>query len=187
VRLEAEVREGPLCRLSEIEFGGYRALAADDLRAAFPIKPGDIFVRSKIARGLEGLRDLYASRGFLDSMAIPKTEIASGAAVKLTLTVKEGPQYRVGKFEVLATPEVAGRFTQWKLAPGAVYDASYVKTFLEANSSLLPSDFVQASRVEVVKNCPDATVSVYLKLGQDRQQAGASHEKSVPCKSDSGE
>lgn len=183
VRLEAEVHEGPVCRLVEIEFGGYRVIAADDLRAAFPIKLGDIFMRSKIARGLEGMRDLYASRGFLDFIANPKAEISSAPAVKLSVTVNEGPRYRMDKFEALTSPEVAAKLqTLWRLAPGEVYDASYVKSFLEANSSLLPPDFLPENDVEVIKNCPDASVSVYLKLGQD-PQAAAGHEKAVECPS----
>lgn len=184
VRLEAEVREGPLCRLSSLEISGYQAIPADDMRAAFPIKIGDVFARSKIARGLEGLRDLYASHGFMDFIVIPKTEIASNSTVKLTLTMEEGPQYHMGKFEVLALPELVEKLqTQWKLAPGAVYDARYVKAFLETNSSFLPPDFTQSSGVELVRNCPDTTVSVYLNLGQDPQQAVPNHEKSVECSS----
>lgn len=53
VRLEAEVSEGPLCRLSSIDFTGNHSVSSKDLRTMFPIKTGDVFKKAKIAEGLK--------------------------------------------------------------------------------------------------------------------------------------
>jgi outer membrane protein assembly factor BamA len=42
VRLEAQVSEGPLCRLSGIDFTGNHAVSSQELRALFPIKTEDV-------------------------------------------------------------------------------------------------------------------------------------------------
>jgi outer membrane protein assembly factor BamA len=66
VRLEAQVDEGPLCRISAIDFSGNHAVSSQELRAQLPIKIGDVFTKSKIAGGLSNVASLFSSRGFLD-------------------------------------------------------------------------------------------------------------------------
>jgi outer membrane protein assembly factor BamA len=182
VRLEAEVSEGPLCRLSGIDFTGNHAFSSDVLRAMLPLKAGDVFKTSKIASGLDSIRSLLSSRGFLDSVFIPEDHLESGSSVNLNIEVQEGPQYRMGKLEVVGPPEVAEKLqTQWELVPGKIFDAGYVKTFLEENSSLLPADFTQANGVELFKDCGDATVSVHLHLTHDPQHDALDRAKPTDC------
>jgi outer membrane translocation and assembly module TamA len=184
VRLEAQVSEGPLFRLSGIDFTGNHAFSSQEMRAKFPIKTGDVFTKSKIAGGLESLRSLLGSRGFLDLTMIPDTTLDSAGTVKLDIEVQEGPQYRMDKLEVAGPPEVAARLqTRWELEPGATFDATYVKTFLDNNSSLLPADFTQSNGIALLKNCSDATVSVHLHLTRDAQHEAADRTKPVDCPS----
>src|SRR5216683_2992540 len=37
----------------------------------YPLKRGDLFERSKVASGLQSLRELYGTQGFLDWTAVP--------------------------------------------------------------------------------------------------------------------
>jgi hypothetical protein len=77
--------------------------------------------------------------------------------------------------------EVAEKLqTRWELAPGAVFNASYVKTFLERNGSLLPGDFTQSDDVELFTDCRDATVAVYFHLMQGPHLA-LDRTKHVDC------
>jgi outer membrane protein assembly factor BamA len=183
VRLEAQVTEGPRCRLSRIEFTGNHALSSVALRAKFPMRKGDAFRRAKIAGGLEAIRKLYLSTGFLDFTGIPDTKIDSSSTVTLNIEVQEGPQYRMDKFEVIGTPEVAEKLqVRWELGPGSVFNHDYVETFLDKNHSLLPADFVRYNNgVELFKDCSDATVSVHLHLTNDPQHAALDRTKHVDC------
>ena len=114
------------------------------------------------------MRDLYSSRGFLESFSLPDAKLDSSSTVKLNVDVHEGPQYRMDKLEILGPPEVAEKLqTRWKLAPGAIFDAAYVETFLEKNRSLLPENFNQRNGVELFTDCRDGTVSVHIHLTQD--------------------
>ena len=130
--------------------------------------------------GLESLRNFYGSQGFLDIVFIPETKFASGSSLKLD--VQEGSQYRMDKLEILGPSEVVQKLqARWELAAGAVFDTTYVTTFLEKNSSLLPSDFTQSNGVELFEDCSDATVSVHLHLTQDPQHAALDRAKHVEC------
>jgi outer membrane protein assembly factor BamA len=182
VQMEAEVSEGPLCRLSAIDFTGNHALSSQELRAEFPLKTGDVFARAKIAGGLESMRRRYRSRGFLETSFIPDVPSDSASTAKLNIEVQEGAQYRMDKLEIAGSPEVAERLqTRWELAPGAIFDATYVKTFREKNSSLLPANFTESSGVALFKDCSDATVSVHLYLTQDPQHPALDRAKPVDC------
>jgi outer membrane protein assembly factor BamA len=182
VRMEAEVNEGPRCLTARIEFTGNHAFSSEELREKFTIKIGEPFARSKIAAGLAGMRNVYGSHGYLEESFIPRTELDSNAAVKLSIEIDEGPQYRMDKLEISGRAEVAEKLqAQWELAPGTVFDATYVEKFLEKNSSLLPTDFNQASGVQLYKDCNDATVSVHLHLLQDPQHAAIDRTKQLDC------
>ncbi len=182
VRMEAEVSEGPRCRLTRIEFTDNHAFSSDELRAKFTMKVGDVFARSKVAAGLASMRKLYGSRGYLESAFTMGDHLDSSTTVKLDINVSEGPQYRMDKLEISGPADVAEKLqTRWELALGAIFDASYVKAFLEKNSSLLPADFIQANGVEPFMDCDDATVSVHLHLTQDPQHAALDRTKHVEC------
>jgi outer membrane protein assembly factor BamA len=182
IRMEAQVSEGGRCRLSNIDFTGNHALSSQELRAGFPIKTGDMFTKSKIARGLEAMRTYAGSRGFLHFTSIPDANFDSASTVSLNIEVREGPQYRMDKLEITGLPEVAETLqARWELEPGAVFDAGYMRTFLEKNSSLLPADFVEQTGVEMFEDCNSSTVSVHLHLTQDPQHSALDRTKHVQC------
>jgi outer membrane protein assembly factor BamA len=182
VAVEAEVAEGPKYRLAKITFLENHAVSTEALRREFPLKPGDVFERGKIASGLESLRKLYASKGFLDFTCIPDTEPSSNGTMTLAATVVEGPQYHMGKLEIVAGKETAARLrAEWKMAEGAAYDSTYIGKFVEKNSSLLPEDFT-AGDARQIMNCPEGVVEVSLML-DPREGKSELPVKSVPCES----
>ena len=123
VALEGDVAEGPQYRLADVSFVNNHAFPVAKLREQFPLKKGALMERGEVASGLESLRKLYGTRGYLDYIAIPETQFGSNATVNLTAAFEEGPQYHMGKLEIAADKEAAGRLRmQWKLAEGEVYD-----------------------------------------------------------------
>jgi outer membrane protein assembly factor BamA len=182
VRLEAQVTEGQHYRLSGIEFVGNHALSSAALRAKFTMKTDDGFKRSKVGAGLKAMQKLYSSVGFLDCVFIPDTKSDSTSGMKLSIQVEEGPQYRMDKLEVSAPQEVAEKLeVRWNLEPGAVFNSSYLEAFLNENHSLLPADFTPDNGVALIRDCPDATVSVRLSLTNDSKYAVNNQAKPVPC------
>jgi len=180
VSLEAEVAEGSKCRLGEIKLVGNHAFSTAQLRAQFSLSNGDVFERTKIAAGLQGLRKVYASAGFLDCTIIPDTMPQSDATIVLSLHIEEGTQYRMGKLEILAPNELSDRLhTEWQLSEGSIYDFTYVDQYLEANRTLLPSGFSREG-VRVVRDCPEGLVEVRL-LVSEKDEASRTAPKDVEC------
>lgn len=181
VTVDAEVAEGPRYKSGEVTFVKNHAFTAERLRREFPVMKGEWFERDKVASGLEGLRKLYASQGFLDYMAIPETQLGSAAVVDLTVSFKEGPQYHLDKIEFVAEKQLAARLrARWKLREGSPYDLRYVDRFIEANRDLLPERF-RREDVQVGKNCPEALVEVRLVIDPSADKTDSA-PKSVLCK-----
>jgi outer membrane protein assembly factor BamA len=178
--MEAEVAEGLQYKLGEITFAGYRAFGSDELRQQFPLKIGAVFERGKVASGLESLRKLYGTGGYLDVTFIPETQFGSNATAHLNLTFKEGTQYRLDKVEFVGKKESTARLqVEWNLDQGAVYDASYLDRYIDANRDLLPEGFTRGD-VEIGKDCVKGLVEVRLVVdaGADASRAPL---KNVPC------
>lgn len=180
VTLEGEVSEGPRYRLADVIFLQNHAFPAEKLRERFPLKKGAWMERGKVASGLQSLRKLYGTRGYLDFTAIPETEFGSNATVNLTITTEEGPQYHMGKLDIVAEKEPAAQLrAAWKIAEGDIYDASYIDDYLTAARDLLPSSFSR-SNVETIENCPDSVVHVRL-IVDPAQDTSHSELKGAGC------
>jgi outer membrane translocation and assembly module TamA len=102
VTLEADISEGPRYKLAEITFVENHAFSSERLRQQFPLRRGALFERGKVASGLESLRKLYGTQGFLDFTAVPEVKFASNATTNLNISIQEGPQYHMGKLDIVA-------------------------------------------------------------------------------------
>lgn len=182
VTMEAEVAEGPKYKVGAVTFVKNRAFTAERLRSEFPLKAGAAFERDKVASGIEGLRKVYAKSGYLDYVAIPATTPGSNATMDLSLSIEEGPQYRLDKVEFVGKKEMTSRLqVQWKLEAGAVYDFTYPDRYIEENRDLLPSGF-ERNNVQLVKDCPKALVEVRFVV-DPAEDSSRSQAKDVPCES----
>jgi outer membrane protein assembly factor BamA len=180
VTMEAEVAEGPKYKVAAIAFVKNRAFTAERLRSEFPLKTGAVFERGKVASGLESLRKLYGTSGYLDYTGIPETLPGSNATMGLTLTIEEGPQYRLDKVEFVGKKEMISRLqVQWKLEQGSVYDVTYLDQYIEANREFLPDGFGRKD-VQIAQDCPKALVAVRLVVDPS-EDASRSQPKDVPC------
>jgi outer membrane protein assembly factor BamA len=187
VTVEATVAEGNKYSVGEIEFSGNTAFSTEKLRAQFPIRKGDAFERDKYARGADSLRNLYWANGFLDLTFSLNDEGYSNATVGIKIPITEGPQYHMGKLEILADKSLADRLRlAWQLDEGKVYDSTYINKYIEENRDLLPSGFGR-EQVSLAKDCPQAVVAVRLTI-DDKDAASRAPMKNVPCeKKDSAE
>ena len=166
VKVEAEVVEGPIYRISEIQFEGNRAFTSEELRDQLPIKTGDVFTLSKLHSGLGALSKLYGTQGYIDYTPFPQMpQPNSNGTVVVKVSIQEGKQYRMGKFEIIGQSRDADILrTRWSMPEGAVYDSNYPEKFIEENHSLLPDGFNQYKSVLYSRNCKAQTVALYLVL-----------------------
>ncbi|MGH9792672.1 MAG: POTRA domain-containing protein [Candidatus Acidiferrales bacterium] len=166
VSLALRVTPGLPYRLADLQF------AADDrqqrapmfapavLRPLFPLDEGDIFDVDKIRQGLEALKKLYASAGYIDMVAQPEFSIDDAKQrIILKVFVDEGSQFVVEKIAFLGlTSETRSRL-QIKLKAGYVYDHSFVEDFFADNRALLPAG-ASPGDVNVTRNPQTRTLTL---------------------------
>lgn len=109
-RLTFVVDEGRRLAISGVRVDGNRALSDNAVVSAMATKPEGFlwwkrgeFDEDKFASDLtEHVPDLYANHGFIDMQVVRDTMTVDRGKGKgfIDLQVKEGPQYRVGDFEV---------------------------------------------------------------------------------------
>lgn len=123
VDLTFEIEEGGRLAVSGVRINGNHELSDGDVIGAMAVKPeGFLWFRrgrydDENYSGDLGQRipELYASRGFIDMRILSDTLIIDREAGKalVELTVDEGPQYRVGRFDVVGNqrfsePQIQG-------------------------------------------------------------------------------
>lgn len=99
------VSAGAQYTLGGIRVEGARAFSDKEILQQFPIHPGDIFNALEIAKGLDNLKKLYASRGYTHFGAIPTPQMDEKQhTLTLTLTIIEG-QSTVDRSHAQPTPQ----------------------------------------------------------------------------------
>ncbi|GAC1477149.1 MAG: hypothetical protein NVS1B4_19340 [Gemmatimonadaceae bacterium] len=111
------IDEGHRLAISGVRVRGNPTLSTSEIVAAMQTKPegfwwwrGGEFDEDKFAGDLgERIPSLYASRGYVDFQVLKDTLIVDRARGKglADITVSEGPQYRVGNFEVVGSKRIS--------------------------------------------------------------------------------
>lgn len=136
------LKSGQQYRMGDIHFVRALQFSEPELRDAFPIQRGDIFSREKIAQGIEALRAMYDSRGYINFTPVPETEFdEADATADLTIDIDEGRQFRFRSIDVLgADPQTrATLLAVVSVKPGDVYNSEALKTMFRKFPSLFPN------------------------------------------------
>lgn len=144
VDIVLSVRTGEQYRLKDISFTGEKAFSAEELQVEFPLVDGDVFNVEKVRQGLDKLRKIYESKGYVNFTPVPNTQADDAAhTISLMVDVDEGAQFRIGRL-VLDGVEVklgAGEklLRNWKQYEGQIYGPRIPEQFLRDNAALLPA------------------------------------------------
>jgi len=158
-------------RLKAIKFQNGKAFQPTVLRAAFPIQAGEIFNTAKIRLGLENLRRLYGSMGYLTFTPVPDTVVDDNeATVALTIDVDEGKQYRVATLKIfgLDWERTTKLLCGWPVKPGMIYRSEAIERFFERNQAWLPPGSTPVVNLERRMNEKSGTVDVFLNFSSFR-------------------
>jgi outer membrane protein assembly factor BamA len=137
VELSIPVEEGPVYRWNKPEWSGNEVLSPAELDAALSMKPDEIANGVKFDKGLIEVVKKYSHTGHLNVGFDPRPEFDDAASrVTYKTAVKEGPQYRMGKFTVkgLSPEDAKSLEAKWKLESGAVFDSSYSNRFFSTDA-----------------------------------------------------
>jgi hypothetical protein len=96
VAVTLRIREGEQYRLKQITFEKNLLFPEAQLKQAFPIKDGEIASEDKIREGERTLRDLYATKGYMQPKPDVSTSLDDEArTLSVHLAMQEGPQFTV--------------------------------------------------------------------------------------------
>jgi len=135
----------------QYELGGIQFRSSDptvplifstaELRNLFKMREGDILSAQKIRDALDALKELYGSRGYIDFVATPLTDINDQTGrISLIMELDQERRFRLAKIEVFGTHPNMVALVNSKFKPGDVFNSPLIKSFLAENKSSLPPD-----------------------------------------------
>jgi len=163
------VNEGPQYRLSEIRFQSTQDLRPcsdlfplGELRQQIPLRDGDLFNVERIREGLDALRRLYGSKGYVDFTTEPRTEAdTEHQTISLTIVLSEEKQYRVGSVEILGLDPGLESLLRSLIRLGEIFNHQVLNNFYEEHKSDLPPG-ASLEDDEVLRDVRNATVALRL-------------------------
>jgi outer membrane protein insertion porin family len=160
------VTPGIQYKLTGWDWTGNKAIPTEELQPLLHAKAGQIADTVQLADDLKGVQELYGSRGYILASVKVDAEFDDVAGtVAYRLKVNEDSQFHMGELEFRGIDNslTAKLRAAWKIRPGDVYDASYLKEFLPQARKLLPVtlDWEVSTHVTAVQ--PGKTVDVDIQ------------------------
>ncbi|MFI5089544.1 MAG: POTRA domain-containing protein [Terriglobales bacterium] len=161
------VEEGLRYRLGEISFKGGTVFPADEMRRMFPMQAGEVFNTEKMREGIQNLRKLYGTQGYINLTPVPvSTSDDSRQTVDVIFDLDEGKLFSFGPL-VLDGPEPhAGArkalLESWKKLQGKPFDWDALQQWLRKNRLKWPS--AAPTPVETSQDQTSQVVTVRLSF-----------------------
>jgi outer membrane protein assembly factor BamA len=152
--VSAHIEEGLQYHLKDIRFRGDTIIPETELRAAIPIRDGEIFNVPLIRNGIEALTKMFGSHGYIDFTTVPDTEIGDDLppSISLVFVLDQQRQYRVGKVEVMASDQKLEARLRGLVSPGKIYNSEAVEDFFKKNKLVLPSGLPLSDEIQLIRN-----------------------------------
>jgi outer membrane protein insertion porin family len=182
VDLVFEINEGKPVEVERLSFVGNRVYSDRRLRQVLETKQAgllrqiigrDTFVAERLELDKQLLRDFYLSRGYIDIEVLDATgELAAERdASFVTITVREGQQYRIGSVSTVSTIEglnEAEFIDVQRLRTGVVYSPALIENNIARMETLALNKGLNFVRVEPVltRNERDQTLEIEFVLSR---------------------
>jgi outer membrane protein assembly factor BamA len=160
------VTPGIQYKLVSEDWSGNKEIATETLQPLLHGKVGQTANTPQLEDDLRAVQELYGSHGLVTATIKMNAEFDDAAGtVVYHLAVNEGPVYHMGElqFRGIDNNLTARLRAAWKLRPGDVYDASYLKQFLPVARKLLPASLDWEVSTHVTPLTRDKTVDVDLQ------------------------
>jgi outer membrane protein insertion porin family len=127
-----DVTEGPVVRISDVDFAGNKAISSSELRdnitthqhnfLSFFFDTGTLD-QKKLQDDVDRITALYYNKGYLNVRVSEPTVIRTGNSLKVVFNITEGPLYHVGTVDVAGDLKVPKKDLVSKLTvkPGGVF------------------------------------------------------------------
>jgi outer membrane protein assembly factor BamA len=136
------LNEGEQYYLKEIRWTGVTAFPDSELLGLMPVHAWDLMNRTKVAEGLQAIRELYATRGYVTLTVIPRLEFDDAAhSVSLDINVREDSPFRFGSLSIAGLDDSASRKMQqeWRQMREQPYSQERLRRFFSEFLQRTPS------------------------------------------------
>jgi len=160
------VTPGKQYKLSGTQWSGNKEFSAEALQPLLHARVGEPANTVQLEDDLRSVQELYGSRGYILAGVKVEAQFDDAAeTVALRLAVDEGSLYHMGELEFRGIDNnlTARLRAAWKIRPGDVYDATYLKQFLTQARKLLPASLDWGVEPHVTAITRDKTVDVDLQ------------------------
>jgi outer membrane protein insertion porin family len=151
------------------------SLKVDALKAAFPLKQGDIFSTEKVRKALETYGKIYGEYGFIDFTPEPDTEVDDvNKIINLTLRFDEQKQYYVHRIEFSGNTTTRDKVIRRELMidEGQLFNKRLWELSILRLNQLDYFDKIEADKAaEIRRNNKEGTVDITLKLKEKGKQS----------------
>jgi outer membrane protein insertion porin family len=160
------VTPGIQYKVTEWNWAGNTAISNELLQPLLHAKAGQLADMVQLENDLHAVQELYGSRGYVTATIKADAQFDDDdRTVVYLLKVNEGSLYHMGELEFRGIDNnlTARLRAAWKLRPGDVYDATYLKQFLPQARKLLPATLDWEVDPHVTAISRDKTVDVDLQ------------------------
>ena len=143
VTVTLPVAEGAVYRTGGVRWEGNSAISTAVLDRALDLDRGIVASLVEVEDALLDVRQAYVQIGhLLEEHSLDHELDPAAGTVTFVVRIDEGPQLRMGRFEVEGMPEgaAADLRSRWQLAEGAVFDGTYVERFMSEHQALIQRD-----------------------------------------------
>jgi outer membrane protein insertion porin family len=151
------------------------SLKVDALKAAFPLRTGDIFSTEKVRKALETYGKIYGEYGFIDFTPEPDTELdEEKKIVNLTMKFDEQKQYFVHRIDFSGNTTTRDKVIRRELMidEGQLFNKRLWEMSVLRLNQLDYFDKIEADKAaEIKRNSKEGTVDINLKLKEKGKQS----------------
>jgi outer membrane protein assembly factor BamA len=158
-----EIETGPPYRVRTLQVIEATAFTPAELLEQIHLRPGERFDEDKIWQGIESMKRLYGTKGYIDMTAglTMGTDQLQPLLLDLSVEVVEGTQYRVGTVQILGLSARAQNLLKSILEPGEIFDRQSFTNLLNEQKGLLPVD-ASNNDITMRRNLDDGTLEIAL-------------------------
>jgi outer membrane protein assembly factor BamA len=159
----ASVNEGPVYRVSQLNWPGTPVLSSSDFLKQSLLKPGAVASVSDFNLTIHAIEVAYSAQGYIAAKVGAPPQLDRAAhLVAYTITVDPGPQYHVKSIQWSGLPpdQQQALASQFRMKAGDIVDATYFQNFLRQHMDLLRQGYRPG--INARANLADHTVDLTL-------------------------
>jgi hypothetical protein len=167
VAIRVTVEPGIAYLWNKAVWSGNKVFPSETLEQTLGMKSGDLANGVKLDAGFIAVSRLYGKQGYagLQLQPVPEFDDASKSLL-LKIIVTEGPQYRMGRLNVVGLSEPSAKMFKdvWRIKPGEVYDSTYPSEFIRRLGEVggVPPDQLKRILTQTTPDQQKQTVDVTI-------------------------